>query len=265
MKNLILVFAMAFIPNAAFAQEAKLLSPTFYKLGDVCADAKKTDPSKKAAVVLIKTHLCDVGTGVCIDSLRTFDDPANVFIRDNFVSYHTRFIGYDLDPKSGVSSEHFAGEDVIRSEWKKPDSNPEAAIIDLSTCTVMGRRYLKNFPGFNDNDFLVRYKAIRKAILDIPGVAKLLGKSKDGEDYKLELAKIGVIRANGGLERTRPEAFSSLVNQSKASGVIVATSEVAAENFSNLSEVNAMVHEALGDDSKDPVLTVEGKTPRSSR
>ena len=70
--------------------DQRLLNPkganTQDQLSQLCDHAKKEAGDKKFALILLKTHMCDAGTAVCIRSLRSVSDLRNTFIHDNFVT-----------------------------------------------------------------------------------------------------------------------------------------------------------------------------------
>jgi hypothetical protein len=170
-------------PNALKLPE--LLTATdkrkLYTMKDVCKDSLKKDPTKKAALVVVKTHYCDEGTQVCVKSLMNISDKANYFIQKNFTTYHTRF---------WRNTRQFeTGEKTIRDEWGKQDVNPEAYVIDVQKCELVYRDYAMNHEGVFSNDPMTSYFAWRKFLLSSDKVRNLLGLPASDDDKQLEFEK----------------------------------------------------------------------------
>ena len=236
----LIVVGKALVLQAQVAQGPRLLSEQFYKKSDVCADARikasREKPAKKFALVLAKTHLCDVGTNVCVDSLRTLLDPANVFVRENFVTYHTRFLKYDFEhEKQVLKTSHFKGEAAIRAEWQKPDSDPEVMVVDLATCRVLGRNKLMNFNALLGS-FISRYAGMRRAITSIPGVTQGLGSAVMTEDYvRSELGRVVKAR-QAAKETSLDDAFNFVSDQSSGMNTENVSSEYIRTSLADLDK-----------------------------
>ncbi|MBN23336.1 MAG: hypothetical protein CL678_18770 [Bdellovibrionaceae bacterium] len=126
-----------------------LLNENFYSPRQVCEHAKQNRPDQKFALVLLKTHLCDSGTGVCMMSLLSFSDSNHRWLKENFQRYHTRFFAYTLEGKE-VWQNTFALKNLIAESWGKNDVNPEISVLDLtkpcdSDSLVIGRHYLMEY------------------------------------------------------------------------------------------------------------------------
>jgi hypothetical protein len=203
----------------------KLLHANFFKKDEVCRDARANDPRKRLAVVLLKTHNCDVGTAVCMDSLSTFSDPANVFLKDNFATYHTRFTSYSLSQPiknfrmGSLDYSSFPKEDQIRAEWGKEDSNPQLLVVDTQSCTVLGSRYMYDHPDSFRMNFHRRYLAMREILLSIPGVKERLPFDSQNPRYlTYEMDEIRNARLTHR-ETSMTDAFRLLVSQAKDAGM----------------------------------------------
>jgi hypothetical protein len=262
MKNLFL-FAI-FITVAAHGStgiiRAKVLNERFYKKHDVCEDARRSDPSKNLALILLTTHLCDAGTHVCLDTLQTTTDEANVFVRRNFVVYQTRFYSFDLDKSGDINRLYFAGERRIRNEWNKRDLNPEVAVMDLRSCQVLGRAYVMNYPGAFSPKFITRYLALRRLILNIPGVAAVLAdKAKAPSAVQDEIAEIAKLRGTGEPEQTRPQAYESLIDESRKAGLQVVRKELFTSGVESVSEFINALRRRFNDPTLDLFITTSGR------
>jgi rRNA maturation protein Nop10 len=265
MRRLIVLIIL--VSNMARADggptRAKLLSEALYKKQDVCDDARKSDPSKKLALILLATHLCDAGTHVCLDSLRTITDEANIFVKRNFVVYQTRFYSFDLDKDGTINQLYYAGEKDIRDEWNKRDVNPEIAIMDLKSCKVLGHVLVMNYPPAFSPNFVDRYLTFRRLITDIPGVEADLGeKSTTPETIKGEVSEISTLRATGKAEQTRSEAFNSLMRESNDAGVQVVDTKVFIKGFSSVSEFVEAARQKLHNPNLDLFITTSGQLIR---
>jgi hypothetical protein len=117
-------------PWRSYYKMPKLLTDNFYKVKDVCMEAKKMNAaqgvSKKYALVGHKTHLCDFGHHACLSMLKSLSDPCNHFVQDNFQVFHSRiFIGQHRP----------AGYREMMNEYGK--LGPSLVVIDLESCTIM--------------------------------------------------------------------------------------------------------------------------------
>ncbi len=179
--------------SQAFKSPKRLIvnkSNNFYSLKQICEDSSKNNPNKKLALVVLKTHLCDTGTLVCLKSASLISDPANKFIQDNFSVYETRFI------RQGELILN-TGEQEVRTEFGKLDSNPQYYVIDVKTCTQLSSVYaykagegIFSMDQGNRIDFNKNYVALRELLLREPKVAKLVGQNyiqKDESQIDKEL------------------------------------------------------------------------------
>ncbi|MBN23338.1 MAG: hypothetical protein CL678_18780 [Bdellovibrionaceae bacterium] len=128
-----------------------LLDEKLYTPEQVCEDAHLQNSTVAFALVLLKTHLCDFGTGVCATSLLSIADPDNQWIQKNFQTYHSRFFIYTLEGNTVWQHKSIKMANLIEEAWGKGDVNPEVAVVDLSRpCDaddlVIGRDYLMNYP-----------------------------------------------------------------------------------------------------------------------
>ena len=185
--------------SQAFKSPKRLIvnkNKNFYTLKQICSDSRKNNPKKKLALVVLKTHLCDTGTLVCLKSASLISDPANKFVQDNFSVYETRFIRQgDLILNSG--------EEKIRSEFGKLDSNPQYYVIDVKSCSQLSSEYALNanegifsMDEGNRIDFNKNYKALRELLLRETKVAKLVGRNyiqNDESQIDKELKKLFII------------------------------------------------------------------------
>lgn len=262
MKTLI-VFGFLLVNAGTWANAAptpaKVLNRDLYKKQDVCEDARRSDPSKRLALILLSTHLCDAGTHVCLDSLRTVTDEANIFVRQNFVVYQSRFYSFNLDSSGTINQLYYDGESQIRKEWNKAGVNPDVAIMDLKSCRVLGRSLVMSYPRAFSTNFVVRYLAFRKLITDIPGVAAEIGAdSTDPATIKTEVAKIEQIRAMGKPEQTPTQAYLSLMRESDAAGLHVVGSKVFIAGYSSVSEFIQAARRKYSDPSMELFITTSG-------
>jgi hypothetical protein len=242
------------------AIRAKLLNEGFYKKQDVCADARKSNPSKPFALILLSTHLCDAGTHVCLDSLRTITDDANIFVKKNFVVYQTRFYSFDLNPGGEINRLYYSGEKEIRQEWGKQDMNPEMAVMDLKTCRVQRTGLIMSNPVALRGNFIDRYLAYRKLIMGTPGVEKMLGpRSGDAETVKQEVREIGNLRAAGKEEQTRSEAYNALIRESQRAGLRVVGTNLFIAGFTHVGDFLNAVRNEYGDPSLEVFITTSGR------
>ncbi len=107
-----------------------LLTADFYKVKDVCEEAKKMNAaqgvSKKYAMVANKTHLCDGMSKACLSTFKSVADPCNSFVQDNFQVFHSRtFIGqYKQEGYKEIMNEY-------------GNMGPSLLVIDLETCQLM--------------------------------------------------------------------------------------------------------------------------------
>lgn len=198
--------------DAKVDKTPKLIGPHFYRKAEICADAKIRNPEAQMAVILMKTHLCDVGTEVCMDSLSTFADPANVFLRENFALYHTRFYSYQLEKTpvgNKIIKNGYPEEKLIRDELGKQDSDPELLVLDLKTCQSMGSKYMMTDEKAFGGDFLDRYAAIKRLLISIPGVKDRL--LVNGISEIFSVSKIRLSHP----EMTMRQAFTLLQRQAE--------------------------------------------------
>lgn len=152
----------------------------------VCADAKKSARGKNLALVVLKTHLCDNATLVCLKTASLISDPGNKFVHDNFAVYDSQFIqqGQMLNG---------TGETAIRANFNKWDSNPQYFVMNLKTCKVVFSEYGYNatdgmFASIAGNklDFNKNYRALRHLLLKENSVASLIGsKYVDGNELQI--------------------------------------------------------------------------------
>ena len=261
-RNGLIVFAVLINAGSwanAEPTPAKALSERFYKKQDVCADARKADPAKKLALILLSTHLCDAGTHVCLDSLRTITDEANVFVKQNFVVYQSRFYSFDLDKSGTINQLYYSGENEIRREWKKTGVNPDVAIMDLRSCQVLGSSLVMSYPRAFNRSFVDRYLAFRKLITDIPGVAAEIGPDATApEAIKSEVAEIEAIRAKGIPEQTLTQAYLALMQESDAAGLRVVGSQVFIQGYSSVGAFIDAARRRYSDPTMELFITTSG-------
>ena len=134
------------VPPAARAPEKKvgtmvlpkLMTPKFYKTADVCADARAHDPRKKIALVLLKSHLCDVApNGYCLDATRVLSSPAMVFARKYFALYHARLTQLRVDQDHNFVADLLKGASKIAQEWEFKKEIPQYTFLNLKTCKII--------------------------------------------------------------------------------------------------------------------------------
>ena len=179
----------------------KNATSSIYTHAEICQYSKEHFPQKQLAMVIVKTHICDPGTQVCLKTAALVADPANKFVHDNFVVFHTRF------KQNGVTIEN-SGEREIRDEWKKYDSNPEYIILDVNSCKEIFRQYAyqvfelgmfwTNGTG-SHLDFNSNYRALRFLLLSEPQIASALGgryTQSDEKQIQSELWQILKMRAS---------------------------------------------------------------------
>jgi len=145
----------------------------FYKQEDVCKYTREKAPDKKLALVVVKTHLCDGYTQVCLKSLANVSDKANTFIHDNFQVFHTRF--------SCQGDTCTIGETAIRNEWNKVGVDPKLIVIEPQSCKVLFRDFAYNWQGFyytdkgyTSMDFEITYAAMKIMLLSKQSVRNIL-------------------------------------------------------------------------------------------
>jgi len=120
-----------------------LLTDQMYTYEQVCQEARKQNeelvkdkkPPRKFALVLGKMHVCDYGSGACIHAARTFFDPCNKFIADNFIPFHARTL-FDGGQRPDASRE-------MLKLYENP-SGPRFVAIDLETCKPLNSSYQEN-------------------------------------------------------------------------------------------------------------------------
>lgn len=116
-------------PWRKFYKLPTLLTDKFYKINDVCEEAKKQNQqegkSKKYALVANKTHLCDAGHRACLSALKSISDPCNTFVQENFQVFHIRtFIG----------QHKVNGYQEMMNEYGQ--MGPSMLVINLETCRL---------------------------------------------------------------------------------------------------------------------------------
>ncbi len=124
-----------------------LLTEKFVTYPQVCEEARRQNkidaqagkPERKFALVLAKMHLCDYMMKSCIHAARTFFDPCNHFVLDNFVTFHARtYFDGGVQPPGGKQM----------VELYESPSGPRLVAIDLETCTPL--KYQVNEGGHAD-------------------------------------------------------------------------------------------------------------------
>lgn len=123
----------------AGAKLPTLLTKDLLTYDEVCEDARRQNrdetargnPPRRFALVLAKMHLCDYMTKSCMHAARTFFDPCNRFVAENFIPYHARtYFDGGAQPPGG-------SEMVKRYEFP---SGPRLVAIDLETCLPLKYR-----------------------------------------------------------------------------------------------------------------------------
>ena len=147
----------------------KLLTPAA-----VCADAKSRDPKKRFALVVGKTHVCDLGEKVCLKTLRDISDSCNRFLQRNFAIYHTRPYTYTADGK--IIAEEQDGAVPIMDAWA-PRGGPNLHVIDLASCRAFPRDDSPGLDGLGGKmpPTQERFRLMREQILRINGVRQAMG------------------------------------------------------------------------------------------
>ena len=239
---------------------AKVLNENLYRMQDVCRDARSSDPTKPLALILLTTHLCDAGTHVCLDTLRTATDQANLFVKRNFVVYQSRFFSFDLDAEGRINQLDYSGEQEIRDEWNKKGVNPEVAVVNLKSCQVLGRAFVMNYPGVFSPQFITRYLALRMLIVNLPGVVQMLGdKAVSPETVAGEVAEIKRLRSMGEPEQTRPQTYEALMKASTLAGLQVVGTQLFTRGISNASEFVRALRERFNDPDLELFITTSGR------
>ncbi|MDA8792408.1 hypothetical protein N9N67_04135 [Bacteriovoracaceae bacterium] len=181
-----------------------LLDDSFYKIQDVCMDARNKSKEqsveschegKKAALVLLKTHYCDVNVNVCIDALTALSDPANNFVHQNFITYHSQFSNYKYNAEQGIIWAHYYDDTQKRvgKEWGKEDSNPELLVLRLSDCKVIGKKKIKDYNNgefFRQPENIDRFSTIANMIKSYKGIEEVLLVEEFNKEQYVEDRKV---------------------------------------------------------------------------
>jgi hypothetical protein len=127
----------------AGAKLPTLITDKLLAYRQVCDEAKVQNqkleqagkPARKFALVLGKMHLCDYMFKSCMYAARTFFDPCNHFITDNFIPFHARtYFDNGAQPPGG--------KEMIKL-YEFP-SGPHFTAIDLETCQPLKHTVTEN-------------------------------------------------------------------------------------------------------------------------
>lgn len=167
------------------------LTANFYKKNQVCADAKKRNPGKKIAVILSKSHLCDVTSrGYCLDAGRMLSSGLMEFAQKNFAIYHARFTRVRRDQNNALVADLYKGSQAIATEWDFDKEFPQLTFLNLKTCKTITEATAKVSSVFQVNydyqdkkeDTFEFYKNFRNAVLASPAIQKILDRDVKESD-----------------------------------------------------------------------------------
>lgn len=198
MFKILLAAVQLFIVAAAHAQEPakpalssmkpikreiilpRLITKALLTPGAVCADAKARDPKKHFALIIGKTHVCDLMEKVCLKTLRDISDSCNLFLRQNFAIYHTRPYSYTADGK--VIGAEQDGANAVMDAWA-PNGGPNLHVIDLASCKEFPRNEGLGLDGLGGKMPATqeRFRLMREQILRIDGVRQAMGPAANYE------------------------------------------------------------------------------------
>jgi hypothetical protein len=180
-----------------------LLTERLHTQEQVCEHARRNHPDKAFALVAIKSHVCDFAGRACLRATRDVSDTCNSFVQAHFATYHSR--AYRNTPDGAVRMQENPLAWNLADEWSH--DGPVFVVVDVRSCRRLG---VVVAPGggmghgpVKLRGALARYRALRTALLGLPGVREAVRGFKEFDPHCVEHREPSVMQVWVAMERQR--------------------------------------------------------------